>query len=80
MGRCEGLVPNRTHKITKADHESTPFRTYYKYKAEIIKTNNFTEKNGKIATTVQQQQTNNVPAGTGNAVAASLTSATSGTS
>jgi len=80
MGKCEGLVPNRTHKITKADHESTPFRTYYKYKAEIIKTNNFTEKNGKIATTVQQQQTNNAPAVTGNAVAASLTSATSGTS
>jgi paired amphipathic helix protein Sin3a len=76
MGKCEGLVPNRTHKITKNNLESTPFRTYYKYKAEIIKTN-FTEKNGKQTTTTVQQP-NNAPAGA--AAAASLTSATSGTS
>jgi len=38
MGKCEGLVANKTIKVTKADHESTPYRTFYKYKAEIIKT------------------------------------------
>merc|ERR1719242_1295216 len=76
MGKCEGLVPNRTHKITKATLESTPFRTYYKYKAEIIKTNsNLTSSNGKTTTVTP----NNAPA-TAAAASASLTSTTSGTS
>lgn len=38
MGKCEGLVANKTHKVTKADLDHTPYRTFYKYKAEIIKT------------------------------------------
>ena len=37
MGKCEGLVANKTHKVTKADLEHTPYRTFYKYKADIIK-------------------------------------------
>ena len=42
MGKCEGLVANKTHKVTKADLDSTPYRTFYKYKAEIVKTSNST--------------------------------------
>ena len=37
MGRCEGLVPNKTHKITRADQDKSPYRTYHKYKSELIK-------------------------------------------
>ena len=37
MGKCDGLVPNKTHKVTKADHEKTPYRTYHRFKAEILK-------------------------------------------
>ena len=37
MGRSDGLVPNKTHRITRADGEKTPYRTYHKYKSEIIK-------------------------------------------
>ncbi len=40
MGKCEGLVPNKTIKLTKADLDHTPYRTFYKYKAEIVKTSN----------------------------------------
>jgi len=37
MGKSDGLVNNKTHKITKSDQDRTPYRTYYKFKAEIIK-------------------------------------------
>lgn len=50
MGKCEGLVPNRTHKITKADLERTPYRTYYKYRAEIVKTTS-NSSNGPTSST-----------------------------
>jgi len=39
MGRSDGLVPNKTHKITRADPERTPYRTYYKFKSELLKSN-----------------------------------------
>ena len=32
MGRCEGLVPNNTRRVTKADPDTTPYRTLHKYK------------------------------------------------
>ena len=32
MGRCEGLVPNNTRRVTKADPDTTPYRTFHKYK------------------------------------------------
>ena len=51
MGKCDGLVPNRTHKVTKADHERTPFRTYYKYRAEIVKTTTSNSSNGPTTPT-----------------------------
>ena len=38
MGKCDGLVPNKTHKIVKNNLDITPYRTFYKYKAEILKT------------------------------------------
>ena len=38
MGKCDGLVPNKTHKIVKNNLNITPYRTFYKYKAEILKT------------------------------------------
>ena len=31
------LVPNKTHKIVKNDLEKTPYRTYHKFRADIIK-------------------------------------------
>ena len=37
MGKTEGLVPNKTHKIVKNDHDKTPYRTYHKFRADIIK-------------------------------------------
>ena len=37
MGKCDGLVKNKTQKVTKSHQERTPYRTYYKFKAEIIK-------------------------------------------
>jgi len=50
MGKCEGLVANKTHKVTKADLESTPYRTFYKYKAEIVKTSSVMSTNGPSST------------------------------
>ena len=38
MGKCDGLVPNKTHKIIKNNLEITPYRTFFKFKAEILKT------------------------------------------
>lgn len=38
IGKCEGLVANKTLKVTKHDLDHTPYRTFYKYKAEIVKT------------------------------------------
>jgi len=38
MGKCDGLVPNKTHKIVKNNLEITPYRTFFKFKAEILKT------------------------------------------
>ena len=37
MGKCDGLVNNKTHKVIKSDQDKTPYRTFYKFKAEIIK-------------------------------------------
>ena len=37
MGKCDGLVNNKTQKVVKSDQEKTPYRTFYKFKAEIIK-------------------------------------------
>merc|ERR1712088_633255 len=37
MGKCDGLVKNKTQKVVKSDQDRTPYRTYYKFKAEIIK-------------------------------------------
>ena len=50
MGKCDGLVANKTHKVTKADLESTPYRTFYKYKAEIVKTSSVMSTNGPSST------------------------------
>ena len=38
MGKCDGLVPNKTHKIEYKNLEITPYRTFFKFKAEILKT------------------------------------------
>jgi paired amphipathic helix protein Sin3a len=38
MGKCDGLVPNKTHKIVKNNLEITPYRTFFKFKAETLKT------------------------------------------
>ena len=38
MGKCDGLVPNKTHKIVYNYLEITPYRTFFKFKAEILKT------------------------------------------
>ena len=38
MGKCDGLVPNKTHKIIKNNLEITPYRTFFKYMVEILKT------------------------------------------
>ena len=38
MGKCDGLVPNKTHKIEYNNLEITPYRTFFKFKAEILKT------------------------------------------
>ena len=40
MGKSEGLVPNKTVRITRADPDRTPYRTFHKYRAEILKTSN----------------------------------------
>ena len=37
MGKTDGLVPNKTHKVVKNDHDKTPYRTYHKFRADIIK-------------------------------------------
>lgn len=37
MGKSDGLVNNKTHKVIKSDQDKTPYRTFYKFKAEIIK-------------------------------------------
>jgi hypothetical protein len=37
MGKIDGLVHNKTHKVIKSDQDKTPYRTFYKFKAEIIK-------------------------------------------
>ena len=63
MGECDGLVPNKTHKIVKNDLEHTPYRTFYKYKAEILKTSS----NGPTLTTTSgatgnQAETASTPA------------------
>ena len=37
MGKVDGLVPNKTHKIVRNDMERTPYRTFYKWQADILK-------------------------------------------
>lgn len=39
MGKCDGLVPNKTHKIVKSDLEKAPFHPFVKFRAEVIKAN-----------------------------------------
>ena len=36
MGRCEGLVRNQTTKVVKNWAEKAPYRTFHKYRAELI--------------------------------------------
>ncbi len=48
-GKCEGLVANKTHKVVKADHDVTPYRTYYKYKADILTSSTSTASSGGAA-------------------------------
>jgi hypothetical protein len=36
MGKTDGLVPNKTHKIVKNNMEKTPYRIYYKFRADIL--------------------------------------------
>ena len=35
LGRTEGLVSNKTHRLTISEPNKTPYRTYTKFKAEV---------------------------------------------
>ena len=35
MGRCEGLVPNKTHRLTISDPAKTPYRTFTRFMADV---------------------------------------------
>jgi len=37
MGRGEGMVPNKTHRLTFSDTTKTPYRTFTKFKADVGK-------------------------------------------
>ena len=37
MGKSEELVPNRTTKLVRTDHDKTPYRNYNKYRVEVVK-------------------------------------------
>ena len=38
MGRAPGLAPNKTSKVVKSDQDAIPYRTYHKFKAEVVGT------------------------------------------
>ena len=52
MGKCNGLVPNKTHKIEYNYLEITPYRTFFKYMVEILKTSS----NGRTLTSSISEQ------------------------
>ncbi|XP_040564343.1 paired amphipathic helix protein Sin3a isoform X2 [Lepeophtheirus salmonis] len=35
MGLTDGLIPNKTHKIIKNHSDSTPYRTFFKWRADV---------------------------------------------
>jgi hypothetical protein len=35
MGRTEGLLGNKTTRIARNDLERTPYRTFFKWRAEV---------------------------------------------
>lgn len=39
LGRAEGLAPNKTHRVTISDLNKTPYRTFTKFKEEVLKQN-----------------------------------------
>jgi len=59
MGKCDGLVPNKTRKIVKNNMEITPYRTFFKFKAEILKTSS----NGPALTSMTSGSGNNSTSG-----------------
>ena len=57
MGKCDGVVPNKTHKIEYKNLEITPYRTFFKFKVEILKTSS----NGHTLTsTISEQNSSGV--------------------
>jgi len=83
MGKCDGLVPNKTHKIVKNNLDITPYRTFYKYKAEILKTSS-DEPTSLTSTSVNSGAVSsvslNISAATGNSSNSAKTETETGSS